>query len=65
MKSKNENGHLAPADVCKRWKGKISKGTLANWRSAGHGPNYIKMGGVILYPKAEIEKFERKNLIKV
>ena len=36
--------------------------TLANWRLFGTGPRFLKLGGKILYPLAEIEAFEQANL---
>lgn len=36
-----------------------SIGTLKNWRIYGGGPSFIKRGGRIFYPLAEVEKWER------
>jgi predicted site-specific integrase-resolvase len=36
--------------------------TLANWRVRGDGPRFIKMGRKVLYPMAEIEAFEQRQL---
>jgi len=65
MKSKNNEKHLTPFELSARWKNKITPDTLANWRSQGKGPRYFKAGASVLYPIDEIEKYERKNLIKV
>ena len=62
MKPKNE--YLTPAEVSDRWRGRVSVGTLANWRNLGRGPVYTKLEGTILYPLAEIVKFEKRNMIK-
>ena len=32
-------------------------GTLANWRSEGRGPRYIKCGATVLYREADVEAF--------
>lgn len=40
----------------------VSLGTLANWRTTGSGPRYIKWGKIILYPVRELDAFEAKHL---
>ena len=62
-KNGNENGkrYLTPKDVSKRYNGSISVGTLANWRTAGTSPPYIKLGGKIVYDESELEKWERNR----
>ena len=58
------NELLTAAELAKRWRGKITEGTLANWRAQGKGPRFVKMGGVILYPLDQVEKYENENLKK-
>ncbi|WP_049785074.1 helix-turn-helix domain-containing protein [Desulfotalea psychrophila] len=41
---------------------KISAGTLRNWRSLGHGPSYIKVGGAVRYEKTAIIQFTQSNI---
>ena len=36
--------------------------TLINWRVKGDGPRFIKVGRKVVYPLAEIEAFEKKQL---
>lgn len=36
---------------------KSTESTLANWRCAGRGPRYIKLGGKILYRTADLDAF--------
>lgn len=50
-------------ELVERWKGIIKRQTLANWRSKGQGPSYQKIGGRVLYPLSEIERYERERLI--
>lgn len=50
-------------ELVERWKGLIKRQTLANWRSKGQGPSYQKIGGRVLYPLTEIERYERELLI--
>ena len=35
----------------------ISLPVLANWRSAGKGPKFVKLGGRVKYRKADVEAF--------
>jgi excisionase family DNA binding protein len=35
----------------------VSYGTLQNWRSAGRGPDYVKIGAKVKYRPSEIQKF--------
>lgn len=49
---------LWPADdVAERWK--LSPKTLANWRSRGTGPAYLKIGRAVFYREAELARFEK------
>lgn len=55
--------HLTPRELASRWK--MAEQTLANWRFAGKGPRFIKIGRKVLYPLAEIEAREllRSNTV--
>lgn len=55
--------HLTIDELVARWKQKIVRGTLANWRSAGQGPAYTKIGKTVLYPKSAVELYERQNTV--
>jgi len=63
MHEHRENGkrYLTPKEVSNRYGGTISVGTLANWRTSGVSPPYIKLGGKIIYPENELEEWERKR----
>jgi hypothetical protein len=54
---------LTPAEVSERYRNKIKVKTLANWRSNGEGPKYVKIGGAVLYPVEELVQWERKRII--
>lgn len=56
--------YLTPSDLSERWNKQIAVRTLANWRSSGNGPEFIRMGGKILYPLAKIESWEERNTFK-
>ncbi len=36
--------------------------TLQHWRRVGGGPQYLKIGRLVRYPIAEVERFERSAL---
>lgn len=58
-----QSDYLTPEQVVTRYNGKITKRTLANWRSAGISPPYTKVGGRILYPLSELEEWERRRTV--
>ena len=53
-----------PAELAARYKQQIATRTLANWRSAGIGPPFTKVGGRILYPVSDILEWERKRTVQ-
>lgn len=36
--------------------------TLDNWRCAGTGPKYLKLGARVIYPREELDAFRAANL---
>lgn len=44
-----------------RWKGQVTCATLATWRSRGHGPKFVKVGGRVLYRLADVIAYEQRN----
>lgn len=61
--SKSSSDALTIDELVERWRGLVKRQTLANWRSKGQGPSYRKIGGRVLYPQPEVEKYERERLI--
>lgn len=59
-----EGPYLSPEELTARWRGKISIETLANWRSQKKGPRFTKIGSRVLYPLADIQAYESKNIHK-
>jgi hypothetical protein len=55
---------MTPAEVSERYNGAVSVRTLANWRWAGNGPKFTRIGGKILYPTAELEQWEEKRTVE-
>jgi predicted DNA-binding transcriptional regulator AlpA len=40
----------------------VSVNTLRYWRACGDGPNYVKLGRLVRYDAAALEKFILRNL---
>lgn len=47
-----------------RYSGRVSVRTLANWRWAGNGPKFTRIGGRILYDMNELETWEQKRTVE-
>ncbi len=54
---------LTPKELTKRYKGKINERTLANWRSKGEGPAWVKVGGRVMYELTDVKAWEKKRTI--
>jgi hypothetical protein len=50
-------------ELIERYRGQISEGTLRNWRSMRAGPSFLKFSKAVLYPLAELDRWDRRNLI--
>lgn len=61
-KSSDQPGYLQPRELAERWRGVVTLATLDNWRSQNRGPRFVKIGGRVLYPVAEVEAYEARNL---
>ncbi len=61
-KSSDQPGYLQPRELAARWRGVVTLSTLDNWRSQNRGPRFVKIGGRVLYPVAEVEAYEARNL---
>ena len=53
---------LTDAQLAERWQ--LSRGTLANQRSQGRGPAYLKIAGRVRYRRSDIEAFERAGRVE-
>lgn len=53
--------HLTAKELAERLRRKEQ--TLANWRVSGEGPKFIP-GRPVLYPLAEVEAWERANVVR-
>lgn len=61
-KFSDQPGYLQPRELAERWRGVVTLATLDNWRSQNRGPRFVKIGGRVLYPVAEVEAYELRNL---
>jgi predicted DNA-binding transcriptional regulator AlpA len=39
---------------------RTTEGTVRYWRHTGYGPKGVKLGTRVLYPRAEVERFDRQ-----
>jgi hypothetical protein len=54
---------LTDAQLAERWQ--LSRGTLANQRSQGRGPAYLKIAGRVRYRRSDIETYEQAGLMEM
>jgi hypothetical protein len=52
--------HLSQTDLANRWR--MSPRTLERWRFTGEGPQFIKLGGRVVYRLEDIEAFEIRQI---
>ena len=52
--------HLKQRELADRWN--ISPRTLERWRWVGEGPQFIKIGGRVVYRLEDVEAYERNQL---
>jgi hypothetical protein len=57
-----EKPFFTPREVSQRYNGAITVRTLANWRSIGQGPDYVKVGGKVMYPVDGIIQWEASRM---
>ena len=48
--------HLTQDDLAQRWR--ISARTLERWRGLQEGPQFLKIGGRVVYRLADVEAYE-------
>lgn len=55
---------LTPEELVKRYTGRISLKTLANWRSTGEGPAFTKVGSRVFYRLTDVLEWEDRRTLK-
>jgi hypothetical protein len=58
-----QSKYLSAAEVVQRWGGAVTTGTLANWRTQGKGPPFVKLGSKVRYPVAPLEAWEAEHMV--
>ncbi|MGO9295774.1 MAG: helix-turn-helix transcriptional regulator [Streptosporangiaceae bacterium] len=53
-----EPDYLTLLEVAERYR--TTEATVRYWRHTGYGPRGIRLGTRVLYPRAEIELFDRR-----
>lgn len=54
---------LTDDEVVARYKGRITLGTLRNWRALKLGPPYVKVGKAVLYSRAALQAWDKRNTV--
>jgi predicted site-specific integrase-resolvase len=52
--------HLNQVELSRRWS--ISPRTLERWRWLGQGPQYLKIGGRVVYRLDDVEAYETQQV---
>lgn len=45
------------------YKGRITLGTLRNWRALKIGPPYVKVGKAVLYSRSSLKAWDKRNTV--
>jgi predicted DNA-binding transcriptional regulator AlpA len=53
-----EHAYLTLPEVAERYR--TTEATVRYWRHIGYGPRGAKLGTRVVYPRAEIERFDRE-----
>ena len=53
--------YMTVEQLVERYQGEVTPKTLANWRSEGRGPVFVKIGGKVLYDLSDVEAWERSR----
>lgn len=51
-------GYLTLAEVAEHYR--TTEGTVRYWRHLGRGPRGVRLGTRVLFPRAEVERFDRE-----
>lgn len=58
-----QSDFLTVKELSDRYGGRISVRTLNNWRTTGNGPPFTKIGGAVLYKRADVERWEHARTV--
>ncbi|MBX3429979.1 MAG: helix-turn-helix domain-containing protein [Hyphomonadaceae bacterium] len=62
--SDNWDDLLTDEDIVERYRGRITIGTLRNWRAAKKGPPYLKIGKAVLYRRDDLTAWEKRHAVR-
>jgi predicted site-specific integrase-resolvase len=51
---------VSSAELAARWR--MTASTLCRWRRIGRGPSFLRLGGRVFYPDAEVARYEQRHL---
>lgn len=57
------NEHLTERQVEREYEPVFRIKTLQTWRQLRKGPRFVRIGRRIFYPRTELERFIRENLV--
>ena len=60
MTAATETRHLSQIELAARWT--LSPRTLERWRSTGEGPQFLKLGGRVVYRLEDVEAYEAEQI---
>ncbi len=63
LRAPEEDDMLTDEEVSARYRGRITVGTLRNWRALRIGPAYVKVGKAVLYKRSALIAWDRKNTV--
>ena len=52
--------HLSQIELAARWN--LSHRTLERWRFTGEGPQFVKLGGRVVYRLEDVEGYEAEQI---
>jgi DNA-binding transcriptional MerR regulator len=58
-----EERHLNVAQLSRRWG--LAPKTLDRWRQRGIGPQFLKIGGHVIYRLCDIEAYEQQQTLQI
>jgi hypothetical protein len=60
MENEMATRHLSQIELAARWN--ISHRTLERWRWTGEGPQFVKLGGRVVYRLEDVEAHEAEHI---
>ena len=54
----SDHAYLTVGELAARYRKTVA--TVRYWRHTGYGPKGVKVGTTVLYPRAEVDRFDRE-----